>query len=131
MEQQPAQSLAFEQSGMVALLDALDVAQLDALAFGVIHFDADCIVRRYNRYEQVNTGVQPDKVLGRHLFTEVAQCMNNFLVAEPLHEARAQGRALDSTIDYVLTWRMKPTPVKLRMLSDPASPGGYVLLKRL
>lgn len=121
----------FAQAELITVLDAMDVAQLDALDFGVIHFDGAYIVRRYNLYEQVNTGLRPERVLGHHVFTDVAQCMNNFMVAEQFEEARNQQLPLDSTIDYVLTWRMKPTPVKLRMLSAPETPGGYILLKRL
>jgi photoactive yellow protein len=108
----------------------MDAIALDALDFGVIHFDQNCVVRRYNLHEQTQAGLGLDRVLGKHVFTELAQCMNNFMVAEKFVEAKASGHGLDSTIDYVLTWKMKPTPVKLRMLSDPGEPGGYVILQR-
>jgi photoactive yellow protein len=123
--------VAFDQAHLLAVLSAMDAQELDELPFGVIHFDADLIVRRYNRYEQVHAGLKPEMAIGKQVFTELAQCMNNFMVATKFEEAKASGQALDSTIDYVLTWRMKPTPVKLRMLSAPAQSGGYVLLKRL
>ncbi len=131
MDTTTIEQLPFEYDGLLEALDALSAEQLDLLGFGVIHFDAQGMVLRYNRYEQVHAGLRPATVLGRHVFTEVAQCMNNFMVAECFEGASQAGTALDSTIDYVLTWRMKPTPVKLRMLRGAGQPEGYVLLKRL
>jgi photoactive yellow protein len=124
-------TIAFEQADLQPTLDAASADELDALSFGVIHFDADWVVQRYNRYEQVNTGLRQERVLGMEVFTQLAQCMNNFMVAEKFVAAKAAAFALDETIDYVLTWKMKPTQVKLRMLCRPSVAGGYVLLKRL
>jgi photoactive yellow protein len=123
--------IAFDQAGLLATLTALAASEIDGLAFGVIHFDPDGIVRRYNRYEQVHAGLGLEQVIGKHVFTELAQCMNNFMVAERFESARTLGQDLDATLDYVLTWKMKPTPVKLRLLSGPGQPGGYVLIHRL
>jgi photoactive yellow protein len=120
-----------EEAELLGMLTAMGANELDELPFGVINFDEHFIVRRYNRYEQVHAGLSLEEVTGKHVFTELAQCMNNFMAAEMFEAAKASGQALDATIDYVLTWRMKPTPVKLRMLSAPSMPGGYLLLKRL
>lgn len=121
----------FDQPDLLPALDALDTAALDALPFGVIHCDADLIVQRYNRYEYSFTGLQPGNVVGRHVFTDIAQCMNNFLVAQRIEDALAAGAALDDTIDYVLTWRMRPTRVRLRMLVAAGARTVYVLLLRV
>jgi len=37
---------------------------------------------------------------------------------------------LDETIDYVLTLRMRPVKVALRLLSTPGNATRYVLVKR-
>ena len=121
----------FASPDLLQALDGMDGDALDALDFGVIHFDADGIVQRYNHYERAYTGLRLETVLGRHVFTHVAQCMNNFMVAERFAEARAQARALDETIDYVLTWRMKPTPVRLRMLQGARANDAYVVVQRI
>jgi hypothetical protein len=52
--------------------------------------------------------------------------MNNYLVSQRFQDAEA----LDATIDYVLTFRMKPTPVLLRMLQRTRTARGYLLIKR-
>jgi len=120
----------FEDSNLLSTLHALDDSQLDQLDFGVIAFDGDIVVKRYNLNESQATGVKPDRVIEMQLFTEVAQCMNNYLVAQKFLDAQEAACPLDQTMDYVLTWRMRPTPVKLRLLSAPDIGLQYLLLKR-
>jgi photoactive yellow protein len=112
------------------IVEILESGDVDHLAFGVIGFDADCLVRVYNRVESAAAGLQPDRVLGHHLFESVAPCMNNFLVAQRFEDAAAQAEPLDDTIPYVLTLRMRPTPVKLRLLAQPGMRYRYVLVHR-
>lgn len=123
--------VTFDQPGLAATLAALDDAGLDALDFGVIGFDREGRVQRYNAFESKAAGLRTERVLGQDLFTLVAPCMNNFLVAERFVEAQESGSALDDTISYVLTLRMRPTKVKLRLLSEPAATFSYVLVHRL
>jgi len=121
----------FEQPDLAALLADMDEAALDALPFGVIGFDAENRVRRYNAFESQAAGLRPERVLAHDLFTVVAPCMNNFLVAQRFIDAREAGTALDETINYVLTLRMRPTKVRLRLVSAPAAEYSYVLVQRL
>ncbi len=123
-------SLDFAQSDLLGQLAALPDDGLDALQFGVIGFDAQCVVQRYNAFESRMAGLARERVLGQHLFTGVAPCMNNFLVAQRFEDAQALAEPLDDTLDYVLTLRMKPTKVKLRLLGAPGQPLAYVLLLR-
>lgn len=111
------------------LLQASD-ADLDQLDFGVIGFDAAGVVQRYNAFESKAAGLSPQRVLGNALFTVVAPCMNNFMVAQRFEDAADQSAPLDATIDYVLTLRMRPVKVKLRLLSVPGAAVRYVLVHR-
>ena len=121
---------SFDARGLVGLLDASSQEQLDALAFGVIGFDAETIVQRYNAVESQAAGLSPQRVLGEPLFTNVAPCLNNFLVAQRFEDAADEGSELDDTIDYVLTLRMRPIKVKLRLLASASSANRYVLVQR-
>jgi hypothetical protein len=56
--------------------------------------------------------------------------MNNFLVAQRFDDAAEACQPLDATVDFVLTLRMKPTPVKLRLLAAPSVEQRYVLILR-
>jgi len=111
-------------------MGTLTEAQLDALDFGVIGFDADGVVRRYNAFESQAAGLSAQRVLGQSLFTVVAPCMNNFLVAQRFEDANQQNADLDDIIGYVLTLRMRPVKVKLRLLSSPDADLRFVLVQR-
>ncbi|HEY8382346.1 MAG TPA: PAS domain-containing protein [Microvirga sp.] len=107
-------------------LDRCDPDVLDTLTFGVVGLDHAGDVAVYNATEARLAGLSRDGVLGKHFFHAVAPCMNNYLVAQRFDDERV----LDATIDYVLTFRMRPTPVKLRLLQAPAARLRYILIQR-
>jgi photoactive yellow protein len=123
-------ALAFDQADLGQRLAALGDQQLDEADFGIIGFDDATVVSRYNRFESQAAGLPPHSVLGQPLFTSVAPCMNNYLVAQRFADAQADGSALDTTISYVLTLRMRPTRVQLRLLALPGAATRYVLVQR-
>ena len=128
MENSPP--LSFDQPDILDRLEVLDDTGLDNLDFGVIGFDAENIVRRYNAFESRLSGVAPHRAVGNALFTAVAPCMNNFIVAQRFEDCAASGESLDATVDYVFTLRMLPAKVVLRMLAS-AKPGlRYLLVNR-
>ena len=122
--------LSFATPGLHTHLARLDADALDRLDFGVIGFDLETTVTRYNRTESEAAGLAPQRVLGQPLFSNVAQCLNNFMVAQRFEDAQDEAAALDDTIDYVLTLRMRPVKVKLRLLADPGSALRFVLVQR-
>ncbi len=122
--------LSFTAPGLHGQISQLNQDQLDTLDFGVIGFDADTNVSQYNRHESEAAGLTPPRVLGQPLFTNVAPCLNNFMVAQRFEDAHDDGGALDDTIDYVLTLRMRPVKVKLRLLAAPGGAQRYVLVQR-
>jgi photoactive yellow protein len=122
--------LSFDQANLAHLLDQSSDEVLDRLDFGVIGFDADTCVSRYNAVESRAAALSPHKVLGQPLFTNVAPCLNNYMVAQRFEDAIADGSELDVVIDYVLTLRMRPVKVALRLLAGPGRAGRYVLVQR-
>ncbi|MFM0328993.1 PAS domain-containing protein [Paraburkholderia strydomiana] len=105
---------------------ALDGEHLNALPFGAIGFAPDAVVTVYNETEAKNAGLRRERVLGKHFFEEIAPCMNNFMVAQRFDDEDK----LDQTIPYVLTLRMRPTPVRLRLLKAPEHATRFVLIER-
>lgn len=99
--------------------------QLDDLPFGVVRMDRQGIVADYNRFESNLSGLTPDRVIGKNFFEQVAPCTNNFMVASRYGED-----SLDEQLDYVFTYKMKPTKVRLRMLKSPASGHQYLLVEK-
>lgn len=122
--------LSFATPGLYTHLVQLDADALDRLDFGVIGFDLETTVTHYNRTESEAAGLAPQRVLGQPLFSNVAQCLNNFMVAQRFEDAQDDATALDDTIDYVLTLRMRPVKVKLRLLAQPDGGPRFVLVQR-
>jgi photoactive yellow protein len=122
--------LHFADPDLYRQLEECTDAEVDEMDFGVIGFDADTIVRRYGAYESRMAGLSKDRVIGMPFFTAVAPCMNNFLVAQRFEDAAAGASPLDAVIDYVLTLRMRPVKVKLRLLVEPHRSIRYVLVNR-
>ena len=125
-----AQAVSFSDVALHAELDGCSNDELDALDFGVIGIDATGVVTRYNSFESRAAGLSPQRVLGLPLFTLVAPCMNNVMVAQRFVAALAGGHTLDATFDYVLTLRMRPVKVKLRLLAAAGGGNRYVLVQR-
>ena len=110
----------------LAALDALTAEQFDALPYGVVGLGAKGEVEIYNATESRMAGLPAEPVLGTDFFLNTAQCMNNYMVAQRL----ADEPELDASLDYVLTFRMRPTPVRLRMLRSASGLRRYLLIQR-
>ena len=110
----------------ISRLDRLAAEQLDSLPYGVVGLAADGTVEIYNATESRLAGIPRSIVLGWQYFAETAQCMNNFMVAQRFEDEPE----IDDVIDYVLTLRMRPTPVQLRLLKSAGSGRRYLLIQR-
>ena len=112
-------------------LSQLSCEQLNKLEFGVIGFDDEGIVKVYNAYESKMTGLSFESVIDADLFSMVAPCMNNFLVAQKFEDVIDEKVELDEIMDFVLTLKMKTTRFKLRLISSSNLPFNYVVILRL
>lgn len=115
-----------DDSDLVTKLDAADATTLEDAAFGIIVMDQTGIVQSYNRYESDLSGLSAGFVVGKHFFTAVAPCTNNFLVAQRFEDEAP----LDAVVDYVFTLKMRPTNVKLRLIKSAATLRHYLLVLR-
>lgn len=95
-------------------LNAASSPNFNAANFGVVKMSHDGKVTGYNENQEKHTGMSKAAVLGKHFFTQVAPCTNNFMVAQKFENERT----LDAKIPYTFTLKMAPTPVTLRMLKD-------------
>ncbi len=116
---------SFDAPELLDELESLDGAGLDTLTFGVVAMSHDGVVVAYNAAESALSGLSRDRVVGRHFFSAVAPCTNNFMVSH-CFETEA---VLDRTIDYVFTLRMKPRKVKLRMLKRADARSMYLAVR--
>ena len=116
--------LSFEATELYDLLVQQTAEERDALPFGVIELDAELVCQAYNQTESRFSGLSPERVIGRQFFELVAPCMNNFMVRDRLLEEE-----LDVIIDYVLSVRITPTPVRLRMLVKQGSSTRFLVVE--
>ncbi len=116
---------SFDEPHLLDRLDMADEAMLDGLPFGVVAMTAGGVVTAYNAAESRLSGLSPATVIGRHFFSAVAPCTNNFMVA---HRFETEPE-LDAVIDYVFTFRMQPTQVRLRLLKQPGQRWMYLAVK--
>lgn len=121
----------FDQPHLIERLEQLTDSELDNLDFGVIAMDSSCLAQRYNALESKMGGLARETVLGANVFTNVAPCMNNFMIAQRFEDSLASGKDLDDIIDYVLTLRMRPSRVKLRLIASQAAALRYILVHRV
>jgi photoactive yellow protein len=116
--------VTFAEIRLVDLVTMTKV-EVDSLPFGVVGLSSAGLVEVYNATESKLAGLSTDRVLGSHFFISTAQCMNNFMVAERLENESE----LDTVIDYVLTFRMRPTPVRIRLMKSPTVSRRYLLIQ--
>ena len=119
---------AEHQFETIALAELERMAQedRDALDFGVIGLRPDTHADIYNATEADMSGVAPARVLGTPFFATIGQCMNNFMVAQRFEDEAD----LDEIVPFVLTLRMRPTRVRLRLLQVRDVQRRYILVQR-
>jgi photoactive yellow protein len=118
--------LTFTLPGLLSSLEAANAVTLDGLSFGVIGMTPDGTVTSYNSAESQLSGLSPANVIGRHFFSAVAPCTNNFMVAHRFEEEAT----MDHIIDYVFTLRMQPTKVRLRLLKEAGHSHMFLAVER-
>ncbi|WP_119395087.1 photoactive yellow protein [Salinibius halmophilus] len=101
----------------VADLDSASTSAMNGAAFGIVKMSHDGKVTDYNDWQSKFTGMSKSAVIGKHFFSQVAPCTNNFMVSQK-YDA---GATLDESLDYTFTLKMAPTPVKLRLLKGANS----------
>lgn len=115
--------MKFDSPDLLTELENATTDALDTADFGAVRMKADGAVLAYNAYESGLSGLSPEGVVGKNFFTQVAPCTNNFMVAERYQAAAA----LDAMLDYVFTYKMKPTKVRLRLLKRAGAAEQYLL----
>ena len=120
---------SFSDSGLLGALERAPDEALDDLAFGLITMDRHGVVLHYNADESRRSGLRPDRVVGRDFFRSVGPCADHPLVAGRFAQAADAGRTLDEEVDFTFTFRMRLSPVRLRLLAAAGSPRQYLAVR--
>jgi photoactive yellow protein len=118
-------NLLFNQPNLLSTLCSASTEAYDLADFGIVAMGLDSVVTSYNLWESKLSGLSPADVIGRHFFTEVAPCTNNFMVA-----LRYESSDLDEIVDYVFSYRLRPIKVRLRLLKSAAQERQFLVVER-
>ena len=116
----------FAEPALLDRLEAADDTALDTAPFGIIAMAENGTVASYSAAESRLSGLTSANVVGRHFFSAVAPCTNNFMVAHRFENEAA----IDDIIDYVFTLRMQPTKVRLRLLKVAGCSDMFLAVER-
>jgi len=111
--------LHFEDDELGELLRHATDEQRNNAPFGIIKVDDEGEVEFFNQYESDLSGMDPDDVVGRNFFTQVAPCTNNRLFRGRFKKGVRRGE-LDETFTYTYTYKMRPTLVDVHLYRDEA-----------
>jgi photoactive yellow protein len=118
-EGRAVEDLHFEDENLGEKLRHASDEQLDGAPFGIIKVDDEGEVAFFNQYESELSGMDPEDVVGRNFFTQVAPCTNNRLFRGRFKKGVRRGE-LDETFTYTYTYKMRPTLVDVHLYRDEA-----------
>lgn len=106
--------MSFVPENVIQTLTTMDRANADGQPFGIVKLSDDGVIQMYNKWESEMAGFDPAAVEGKNFFTKIAACTNNRLVYGRFKDGVAAGQ-MDDEFNYTFTYRMKPTPVRIRL----------------
>ena len=99
---------------LLATIDGLSSAELDALPFGAIQLDRDGTILQFNEYEANLSNRRAPETLGRNFFRDVAPCTNVREFYGVFRDGVEQG-ALNATFDYRFAFKQAPRNVRVTL----------------
>jgi photoactive yellow protein len=120
----------FGQNDIDNALQKMSDDDLDDLAFGAIKLDGRGKILQYNAAEGAITGRDPQEVVGKNFFTEVAPCTNQPDFYGRFRKGVESGE-LNDLFEYTFDYKMVPTKVKVHMKKAITDDNYWVFVKRL
>lgn len=124
------ETVNFDTSDISNKLANMSDSEIDQLAFGAINLDADGNIISYNKAEGEITGRNPEDVIGKNFFTEVAPCTKTDEFYGKFKEGVQSGN-LGTTFDYNFDYKMQPTKVRVQMKKALTGDSYWVFVKRI
>ncbi|MBK1727600.1 photoactive yellow protein [Halorhodospira neutriphila] len=122
--------VAFGSEDIENTLANMDDSQLDELAFGAIQLDGNGTILQYNMAEGDITGRNPQDVIGKNFFREVAPCTDSPEFYGKFKEGVQSGN-LNAMFEYTFDYKMTPTKVKVHMKKALTGDSYWVFVKRV
>ena len=103
--------------------------EVEALPFGAIQLDALGRILTYNRAESELAGRDPQQVIGKSFFEEVAPCTNVKEFGGRFREGFA-AKDLNAVFPYVFDFKMNPTSVWVRLFYSRETDTAWVFVRK-
>lgn len=124
------EQIQFGANDLSNAIAKLSEKEIDNLAFGAIKLDKTGKILSYNKAEGDITGRNPQEVIGKNFFTEVAPCTNQPEFFGKFKQGVESGN-LNTLFEYTFDYKMTPTKVKVHMMKSLLDDGYYIFVKRI
>jgi photoactive yellow protein len=109
-------------------IDQMSNGELEQLPFGAIRLDRNGTVLSYNAAEAKLTGRDPNRVIGRNFFTQVAPCTNVQGFAGRFREGVAQ-KKMHVIFPYRFDFEMAPRDVTVTLFYSEQTESAWVFVR--
>ena len=109
-------------------VNTLPEEKLNELPFGAIRLDKDGTILSFNKYEADLTGRDPNRVIGKNFFAQVAPCTNVQSFAGRYREGVARGE-LHAVFPYKFDFKMAPRDVTVTLFYSRNTEQGWVFVR--
>lgn len=122
----------YQGEDVSTLLDSMPAVERDNLPYGIIKLDKNGTIITYNMTESTITGRNPNDVLGKNFFTDVAPCTKTPAFFGKFQEG-FEKQFLNTVFDYLFDYNMAPVRVKVHMVYAKSGNEDYVwvIVKRV
>lgn len=119
----------FPQWSKMEQVKDLPETEFNTLPFGAIQLDSDGKILRYNHTEAKISGRDPETVLGKNFFREIAPCTDVRTFAGRFREGVAR-KDLNAIFPYRFDFKMDPIDVWVRLFYSRATDTAWVFVTR-
>ena len=102
----------------------------ESLAFGAILLDRNARILKYNKAEGLIAGRNPEDVMGRNFFNEVAPCAKGKRFHGEFLKFFRTGE-VNTMLDYEFDYKSTPVRVRIHMKSNTDGQTCWLFIKRL
>jgi photoactive yellow protein len=115
-------------SFLLAKVDLVSEAELDALPYGAIQLDATGTVLRYNVFEAGLSGLNKQKVVGKNFFKQIAPCTDLQQFHGRFRDGVAAGE-LHCTFRFHFAFKLRPCDVTVTLFYNDRDKTVWVLVQ--
>lgn len=118
---------SFVDEQLLNNLGNLSPMDADKYQYGITKVDDEGNIELYNQYNRDEFIKLDSSPIGRNYFTEIAPCANNFMFFGRFKRG-VENNDLDWEFDYVFTYKMMPTKVRVRLYRDEESNTNWIFV---